>query len=663
MRQFCLKFLVIALCTCCCWCVAAGQARKSAEVSLRSASIRVLNQGGEQPPRFVLRSLEDLRGQIGGTIISASANKKAEPAPAVEVSLDTNSDTNDLGEEGFIVAASRDKVTIRARAWRGIHYGVLELVRRLAESPSGAGLPTTLTLRERPSFDLRAMYAHTAWVYRHPFALRRWNVDDWKRYVDLLAYLKVNVLQIWNLVSIVPQPPSAPDKAYLEMFADVVRYAREERGFRAVWVGDAANNVALPNTTPIADREYYVVHSLKNPSDPAQLTEVVLSRRSLYEAIPDADGYWIIDSDPGGWPGSSSQDFVKILAANRQIIDGVTRRKAGSELIYWIWQGWGTQTKTEDLAIVLDALRQGAAGRFRLLACFPNDLKLVSKYGLSDQTVWFPYGAIEGEPSSPYTALRFPEIRQAFVPALDESHPQLPGVMGNAQTPLAQIPNLWFFQRSAWEQSYRNKTESLAILREIASDVFPAIADELAVGWLLLASDDSRAVREASQKLEKDVAGKRLGQPGTIGRYLTPDGQWLVSNLARQLKVHAAANELTDALRTKPETSADKIKDAAAQYFELAAAMVEETGFRAALDKKGANLLPFFNWYYPNGDYAKIRAAWKAYKETRPQAAQRIRADMMQNFAGSGKPIFHQEMIEFLVGEPPQRDPNFKYAN
>ena len=49
------------------------------------------------------------------------------------------------------------------------------------------------------------------------------------------------------------------------------------------------------------------------------------------------DGVAIIDSDPGGYPGSTNPEFVNLLMAHRRMFDSL---RPGIELVYWAHVGW-----------------------------------------------------------------------------------------------------------------------------------------------------------------------------------------------------------------------------------------------------------------------------------------------------------------------------------
>ena len=79
---------------------------------------------------------------------------------------------------------------------------------------------------------------------------------------------------------------------------------------------------------------------LIDPADPSALRSLVDWREKLMKPLAKVDGVAIIDSDPGGWHGSTNADFVRLLGEHRKMLDRV---RPGIELIYWMhagWQGW-----------------------------------------------------------------------------------------------------------------------------------------------------------------------------------------------------------------------------------------------------------------------------------------------------------------------------------
>ena len=655
------------------------------------------------PPAYLRRALSDLRAQLPGTVEQPAAK-------TAEIQIELRPDLlGKLTRQGFLIQTRREVVKLTAAGWHGLNYAILDLVARLARSTDGCSIPAGLDLQERPSFRLRGIYGHTAWVYNHPFAVRSWRLGDWQRYIDLLAYLRVNLLQIWVPISIMAVPLSSADRDYLDMFRAVVDYAKEERGFSQVWVGAAANDVGLAggSKTPVSLRQYYdrSVRGLRNPAVAAQMNDIVASRRALYETVPNADGYWIIDSDPGGWPGSSSEDFAKILTVNRSLVDQVSRRRKQAKLIYWIWSGWGkglgrrqrgdkgnrrqwygghvgSEDREQNIKDTVQHWRRLTNGRpLSLLACRDTDLPLIADWGSLSKTVYFSYNVIEPEPNPPYTALRFAEVKATF--AYPCKCANLYGVMGNVQTPLVQLPNIWLFSRLAWDVSYNegagavnalyrpwgavpwgaryNPTSAGKVLNDLARDIYPRIAAELAHAWRQLDNDNPTVARKQAVLLRKFCRSNQLGAVGALGRWLIPDGRWLVKNLAAQLDVHAAAMDMLAGLRRR--TGYARTRGHAERYFQAAAKMMHTSGyFPATINQQGDPSHPFFNWYYALGDWTRIRAAWANYAVDQPRATKRMWRELEDKYAHDPRQKFTAGMIQFLVGDLPRRPETLGHA-
>ena len=98
----------------------------------------------------------------------------------------------------------------------GVQYAVYEFMDRLIVTREGCFVSDEIHYREKPAYRLRGMYAHLHWQYNKPYALWSWNFEDWKEYIDLLARLRFNLLQIWSFVGSMPDPLSEGDHAFLQ---------------------------------------------------------------------------------------------------------------------------------------------------------------------------------------------------------------------------------------------------------------------------------------------------------------------------------------------------------------------------------------------------------------------------------------------------------------
>lgn len=387
-----------------------------------------------------------------------------------------------------------------------------------------------MPISNKPLFDLRGVYAHLHWAYNHPYALRSWTLDDWKRYIDFLAFLQVNLLQIWPMSSMLPLPLSDADRTYLKMYREVVEYAKSKYAMK-VFVGECANNIAKPKVIdPIEKRDYFQTELLLNPSDPAHMETLRAHRAEMYQTIPNADGYWIIDSDPGGWHGSPAGEFVDILIMNRKLLNDVGR--ADAEIVYWMWQGWGTDDAKKNLETTIKDILRRLPEPWSILACSKDHLNLIKKMGLTNKTIYFPYGLVEPEPSPPYTHAPAVDIDKALFPI--EEFAGIRGVMCNMQTPFVQLPRLHQFQQAALGNEIH--------LQEIAEMLFPENPEPLRNAWNAIEpTATSDETLKAAESLESAIAGGRLGHPGEAARLLPEQGLLIAKDLVLQLKIHAAA--------------------------------------------------------------------------------------------------------------------------
>lgn len=483
-----------------------------------------------------------------------------------------------LGPEGFVLTflADRKPPTIVAAGWtdRGTRWAIYDLIKSLNVSSSPMSLPLPLNRRETPDFRRRGMYAHQHWEYRYPYALRSWDVDDWKRYVDLLAYFRYNLLQIWSMASILPVPLSPADEAWLRRYRDVIDHAHLNHGME-VWIGECANNVSegidLP---PIAERDYFAAETLKDPGDPEQFRQVMHARDVFYSTVINADGYWIIDSDPGGWRGSSTGEFVEILAGNRRLIN--RRTGANAKLIYWMWQGWGTGSREENWRKTVQWIKDEIRPMPWFLACKEGHIQVIRDQGLESRSMYFPYNAVEPEPSTPYTNFVPTRLRDAV--EVGRQNRDLAGIMGNAQTPLVQLPNLFFFGQCAWDLDERD-APAPKLAAELARLIFPKRADELARGWMALSSSDPGEVLGAARALERLVVNQSLGQSGPVGLKISPRPEVIVEDLAMMLKTHALGLEFRKKA-ADPATPDEEAIASFAKYILQTIAWRHRTGFK-----------------------------------------------------------------------------------
>ena len=408
-------------------------------------SVRIAMDARE--PSFVRRALAELE-----SVLTMEGWQVEDRNATVEVYIGTAAagtpgwSLSAVRHDGYRLTVTPERIYVAGVEARGTMYGLFAL----ADSWEHGGPPEPCDLLANPVLADRGIYAHTAWIYAHPYALRFWAERDWRDYVDWVARRGLNLLQIWTPVGMMAVPLGSDDRSWLDMIRRVISYAQEERGLR-VWVGEAANNVVDEVAgVPFEDREYFrfCAGRMVNPADSAAMGKIAASRAQLYQVLDRADGYWVIDSDPGGWPGSATEDLVRIFAVNARLKADYAR--ADAELIYWMWWGWGKLSPAANWEAAIDGLIGLGEERWRLLVNLEH-LPLVLRRDLGPRTLLVPYGAIEGEPRGPYTQVQPEAIARSVGAALAAG---LSGCVGNVQTPLTQLPNLVAFTEMMWTRDW-----------------------------------------------------------------------------------------------------------------------------------------------------------------------------------------------------------------
>ena len=245
------------------------------------------------------------------------------------------------------------------------------------------------------------------------------------------------------------------------------------------------------------------------------------------------DGLVIIDSDPGGYAGSTAEEFVDLLGAHRQMLDRV---RPGIELINWIHAGWeaycefystgefrmGTQEEIEHQVRLLSQLDPEPWG-----LAISGRPTIVDDTGCADRVIHYAYGAIEWEPAFPRTTLRRDMAYEAGL-----THAAR-GVMGNAQTHCAQLPNTFIFSRGALGLPLTDDA-----LIQFAEDLIPAHGELVLRGWEALDGQDPGAADALAAQL--DSAAEAEPETGPLRGMLFGSAPRFLRDLAAQLRMSAA---------------------------------------------------------------------------------------------------------------------------
>ena len=399
------------------------------------------------------------------------------------------------------------------------------------------------------------MYIHQHWPYKHPYAARTWTLEDYRGYADGLTRLGYNTMLIWPVLETMPSSLTPSDSANLKKIGAVIDMLHHEFGMR-VWIVLCPNVVANDGEAAkysFERRHFFYCDARVNPADSAAMGRMIEWRENLLRPLAQTDAIAIIDSDPGGYPGSTNAQFVDLLAKHRSMFN---RLRSGIELYYWMhagWQAycrfyqtgefhWGTADEAKDTLARLQKLNPEPWG---ITVNTLNDvfapperthLAVATPLGLAERAIGFSYGAIEGEPSFPMTNFGG---ENAFSAGMTQA-PR--GVMGNAQTHCVQLPNTLAFSRGAKGKPI---TESDYI--EFAEDLIVGHGGLIVKGWQALAGKDSGSMRDMAERL-----GTLAGGPLNTGRLkglLFGDANRFMTDLVMQLRLKAAFEDFAAAAR------------------------------------------------------------------------------------------------------------------
>jgi len=396
------------------------------------------------------------------------------------------------------------------------------------------------TGRQDRSARMLGMYVHQHWPYNHPYCARTWTLEDWRGYAGGLKALGYNTLLIWPMLETIPDPPTPSDRAALEKIARVIDMLHKEHGMR-VYITLCPNIIARDAESSKATfetRHYYYCEDLVNPGDPEAMRSMIARRERLLRTLREVDGVAIIDSDPGGYPGSPIAEFVNLLGEHRKMLDRV---RPGIELIYWMhagWRGWGRLYETGKLVFNTPEEYEETLKRLIDLGPEPwglaNGLEYARKLGIAEKVIRFNYGRIEGEPS-------FPMTNFGGATAYEGARSDAPrGVMGNAQTHCVQLPNTFAFARGA---------RGLPLMDDdylqFAEDLIVGQGALIVEGWKTLSSGDPTGMREVADRLERAASQELTG--GRLKGLLFGDPKRFLTDLAMMLRYRAAVEEFAAA--------------------------------------------------------------------------------------------------------------------
>lgn len=450
------------------------------------------------------------------------------------------------------------------RAWFLLAILALPMAGLTGHAVGKDGLPPAL-----------GMYIHQHWAYNHPYASRTWTLDDWHGYLDGLSRLGYNMVLIWPMLETMPEPLTASDEENLRKIAAVIKLAHTKFSMRVNLV--LCPNVSAKNEVarqyPFEKRPFFTTDDRVDPADPVALGRLVAWRERLLAPLAEADGVFVIDSDPGGFPHSTNLDFVYLLKTHRRMLD---RLRPGIELVYWTHFGWeaygrfyatgelkrGEQSEPREAMQML--AREQVEPWSVASSGFPPDL--ADPIGMGDRVLGFPYGMIEREPSFPFTNFSYDRAYEAG------QRKGARGVMGNAQTHVVQLPHTFAFAQGAKGLPLERRD-----LVDFADQLIAGGGASIVSAWEVLQGDDAGQMDRAAAGL---TALKKAGlRAGSLQGLLLGGAERFVDDLILQLDANAALVRFASAIKANGADGQD-IMETFSRFVDAISAWQARHGYR-----------------------------------------------------------------------------------
>lgn len=430
------------------------------------------------------------------------------------------------------------------------------------------------------------LYVHTHWGYNHPYSARTWSLEDWRGFLDGVSRLGYDLILVWPLFDCMPPEPTPSDREYLGTLSQAIRVAHQAHGMRAAIV-------ACPNTIgneesaryPYARRPYFVCEKKVNPRSAAEVGAFLAGRRRQFSFLAGADALAVIDSDPGGYIGSTRDDFVMLARGQAEAFREVN---PGAEFIYWMLAGWENYNRfwervlreeeagshmwsdwtPDEFPETLDLMRQQIAEPWSALTLRREHDEALASLGMSGKNLWFPYGLVEGEPVFPLMRFTPESVAGPLTAANLARHPR--GVMANAQTHCLQIPHLYLFAHAA-----RGGTPGQVDWPRVGDRLIPGCGETIAAGWGALDSGDPDRQRAAAAAVRTALARSEGVTVGDLGGLLFGSPVRFLEDLACNLELRACLGRFGRAV----EAGGGALGPAVREMLPALRACCERTGF------------------------------------------------------------------------------------
>ncbi|NCO39760.1 MAG: hypothetical protein COZ06_10560 [Armatimonadetes bacterium CG_4_10_14_3_um_filter_66_18] len=443
------------------------------------------------------------------------------------------------------------------------------------------------------------MYVHTHWAYNRPYAARTWTLQDWEGFLDGIARLGYDLVMVWPQLDCMPPEPMAGDRAFLGKLHQVIDLAHDRFGLKVLLTlcpNTVGNEKAAGYT--FEERPYFVCEKKVNPADGGEVGAFLAARRAQLSLVGNADGIAIIDSDPGGYIGSTNAEFVGLVQAQVAVMRSLNPT---AEFVYWMLAGWESYNRFwekardgdeahvweewhgDDFVETLTLMREQLDEPWWLLGWLDRHQAAIEQLGLSDKALSYPYGVIEGEPTFPLTNWAPDNVAHTVRQHSRAMFPR--GIMANAQTHCLQLPHIAAFAHFAQKEP----SDGFDLVA-FADRLLPGLGETIASGWSVLETHEPETQRRAAVVVRQAAA--RVGGTGDLGGLLFGDPERFLIDLALNLELRAALGDFGRAVEadSAPVPALRALLDVLAPYqrrtgFADAYGGALHTGFNAPLER------------------------------------------------------------------------------
>jgi hypothetical protein len=408
------------------------------------------------------------------------------------------------------------------------------------------------------------MYVHMHWGYNHPYAARTWSLADWTGYANGLKALGYNLIMIWPMTETMPYPPTPSDLAHLTKIQGVIEMLHGI-GMQAI-ICVAPNTVANAQAAhyPFESRPFFKCDARLDPANSQEMDRMMEIRHGLLSYLRNADGIAVIDSDPGGYIGSTNAEFTALLW---RYVELVKELNPQAKLYYWQWVGWESYNRfwaasqkssapvqiefsKNDCLEVVKALLAKPQEPWALFRGIHLHQEVINETGTAARSVFFQYSVVEGEPTYPLTNYNPKHVEDALRNYRLETTGL--GAMTNAQSHALQQPNTYAYAHFA-----QGKAAGNLDFAWLANQMIPGSGRLLARAWDAIGARDTTRMR----RLAGDVtaAAKEDYPAGPLGGLLFGSAARYLDDLALQLNFRAALLDFRTAVETHSDVHAARL--------------------------------------------------------------------------------------------------------